>query len=155
MPEISRQTSKSTDTIDAAARLRLVVARLHRILRQQAMGGLRLTELSCLALVGRLGPMPLGEIATRENLSAPTITKTIARLEAKGYISRLADPSDRRVSLISLSAKGMALIEEVRSRRTAYLNQRLQQLDNSQLAALVNALPILEALTTEDDEERR
>lgn len=153
-------TSKATkqasiDTTDAAARLRLVVARLHRILRHQSMGGLGLTELSCLALVNRLGPMPLGEIALRENLSAPTVTKTIARLDAKGYIDRLGDPSDRRVSLISLSPRGIALLEEVRSRRTAYLHQRLQQLDRSDLSTLLRALPILEELTVEEGEESR
>ena len=152
---MNRQTTRATETIDAASRLRLVVARLHRILRQQAMGGLALTELSCLALVGREGPMPLGEIASKENLSAPTVTKTIARLEARGYIDRVGDPSDRRVSLISLSAKGAALIEEVRSRRTAYLHQRLQQLDRAELSTLLSALPILEALTTEEGDERR
>ena len=140
------------DTVDAAARLRLVVARMHRILRQQTTGGLSLTELSCLALVSRLGPMPLGEIAVQENLSAPTVTKTIARLEAKGYIDRLGDPSDRRVSLISLSARGIALVEEVRSRRTAYLNQRLRQLEASEMATLLEALPILEGLTREETE---
>lgn len=109
-----------------------------------------MTELSCLALVSRLGPLPLREIAVQENLSAPTVTKTIARLEAKGYIDRLGDPSDRRVRLISLSARGIALVEEVRSRRTAYLSQRLRQLEASELATLLEALPILEGLTREE-----
>lgn len=146
---MTRQT-QAIDSIEAAARLRLVVARIHRILRQQATGGLGLAELSCMALINRRGPLPLGEIAARENLSAPTVTKTIARLERRGYIDRLSDPADRRVSLISLSPKGRALVEDVRSRRTAYLNKRLQELDASEMSTLLKALPILEALANED-----
>lgn len=105
-----------------------------------------------MALINRRGPLPLGEIAARENLSAPSVTKTIARLERQGYIARLDDPADRRVSLISLSARGRALVDDVRSRRTAYLNQRLQELDASEISALVKALPILEALANEENE---
>lgn len=136
---------------ELSARLRQTVARLQRILRQQAMGGLNLTQISCLATIGREGPLPLGEVASRENLSAPFITKIVTKLEDLGLVERAAVPDDRRVSLVATTNSGKALLEEVRTRRTAYLNRRLSQLDSSEIEALIAALPILERLATEDE----
>ncbi|HJU51987.1 MAG TPA: MarR family transcriptional regulator [Acidimicrobiia bacterium] len=141
---------ESTETdLETAARLRLAVARLQRLLRSQEMGGLSLTEASCLAVIGRRGPMPLNEIATSEHLSAPSVTKTITRMEEAGLIDRLTDPTDRRVSLVTLSRKGRALLDQIRSRRNAFLLLRLQALSPSDLEAVEQALPILERLSAE------
>lgn len=141
---------ESTDTdLETAARLRLAVARLQRLLRSQEMGGLSLTEASCLAIIGRRGPMPLNEIAASEHLSAPSVTKTITRMEEAGLIDRLTDPTDRRVSLVTLSKKGSALVDQIRSRRNAFLLLRLQELSPTDLASIEQALPILERLSAE------
>lgn len=141
---------ESTDTdLETAARLRLAVARLQRLLRSQEMGGLSLTEASCLAIIGRRGPMPLNEIAASEHLSASSVTKTITRMEEAGLIDRLTDPTDRRVSLVTLSKKGSALVDQIRSRRNAFLLLRLQELSPTDLEAVEQALPILERLSAE------
>ena len=140
--------STGTD-LETAARLRLAVARLQRLLRSQEMGGLSLTEVSCLAIIGRRGPMPLNEIAASEHLSAPSVTKTITRMEEAGLVDRLTDPTDRRVSLVTLSKKGRALVDQIRSRRNAFLLMRLQALSPTDLEAVEQALPILERLSAE------
>jgi DNA-binding MarR family transcriptional regulator len=137
---------------ELAASLRMVVARLHRILRQQAMGDLTLTQLSCLAVVGREGPLPIGDVAVRENLAAPTVTKVIVNLETRGLVQRLTDPADRRVSLIAATTTGNELLDQIRRRRTAYLNRRLARLDPDDLAKIHAALPILERLANEESE---
>ena len=136
-------------TSDLAGRLRLAVARLQRIVRQQAMGDLNLAEGSCLAIIDRHGPLSLSDVASRENLSAPTITKIVTRLENQGLIERLTDPSDRRVSLVAVSRKGSALLERLRSSRTAYLHRRLIELSDDDRARLLAALPVLESLASE------
>lgn len=135
-----------------AARLRLAVARLQRIVRQQAMGGLNLAEGSCLAVIDRHGPLSLSDVASRENLSAPTVTKIVSRLEGQGLIERLADPTDRRVSMVAVSTSGAALLELVRGSRTAYLHRKLSELSDENLTRLLAALPVLEALATEHTE---
>ena len=141
---------ESTETdLETAARLRLAVARMQRLLRSQEMGVLSLTEASCLAVIGRRGPMPLNEIAASEHLSAPSVTKTITRMEEAGLIDRLNDPTDRRVSLVTLSKKGRALVDQIRSRRNAFLLLRLQELSPADLEAVEQALPILERLSAE------
>lgn len=137
-----------------AARLRLAVARLQRIVRQQAMGGLNLAEVSCLAIIDRHGPMPLTDVASRENLSAPTVTKIVVRLEREGLIERLGDPGDRRVSLVAVSRQGAVLLERLRSSRTAYLHRKLRELSAEDLHRLLEALPVLESLASEHEEDR-
>jgi len=151
----STSPSKSeTATSDVAARLRLAVARLQRIVRQQAMGGLNLAEGSCLAIIDRHGPLSMSEVASRENLSAPTITKIVTRLESQGLIERLGDPADRRISLVAVSREGAALLERLRSSRTAYLHRKLSELSDEDLNRIVSALPVLESMATEHTEDR-
>ena len=141
---------EATETdLETAARLRLVVARMQRLLRSQEMGGLSLTEASCLAVIGRRGPLPLNEIGASEHLSAPSVTKTVTRMEEAGLIDRLADPTDRRVSLVTLSKEGRALFDQIRSRRNAFLLLRLKELAPADLEAIEQALPILEQLAEE------
>ena len=118
------------------------------------MGGLNLAEASCLAIIDRHGPMPLSDVASRENLSAPTVTKIVVRLEREGLIERLDDPSDRRVSLVAVSKHGAALLERLRSSRTAYLHRKLRELSAEDLHRLLEALPVLESLASEHEEER-
>lgn len=156
---MSRSSSSSstfngeTGTADVAGRLRLAVARLQRIVRQQAMGGLNLAEGSCLAVIDRHGPLSLSDVASRENLSAPSITKIVTRLEGQGLIERLTDHTDRRISLVAVSRKGAALLERIRSSRTAYLDRRLHELSEDDLARLLAALPVIESLATEHIED--
>lgn len=114
------------------------------------MGGLNLTQLSCLSTIGREGPLALGELATREKLSAPFITKIVTKLEEAGLLVRKTVPGDRRVSMVEVSPAGAALLEEIKSRRTMYLNQRLENLGASDIAALEAALPILERLAADE-----
>lgn len=135
---------------ELAERLRLAVARLQRILRQQSMGGLTLTQLSCLATIGREGPLPLGGLAVKENLSPPFITKIVTKLAEDGLVTRAAVAQDRRVSLVSASPAGRQLLDQVRSRRTMYLNQKLSELTPEEESILAAALPLLERLAADE-----
>ena len=82
------------------------------------------------------------------------ITQIVTRLENQGLIERLADPTDRRVSLVAVSKKGAALLEQLRSSRTAYLHRKLRELSDDDLSRLLDALPVLEALATEHTENQ-
>ncbi|MEN8136702.1 MAG: MarR family transcriptional regulator [Thermodesulfobacteriota bacterium] len=52
----------------------------------------------------------LGEAA---NKTPANMTRMLDRMEVKSLVVRRADPDDRRASLVSLTGKGKALIEEV------------------------------------------
>ena len=71
---------------ELAARLRLAVTRLHRRLRQQQPGDLTPSQASALASVDRLASPTLGELAARESVQPPSLTRIVAALEARGLV---------------------------------------------------------------------
>ena len=145
---LSNATLGSPDTLgETAARLRLSATRLARILRQQSEAGLTPTQISALATLHRCGPIPVGTLADEEQVAAPTATKIIEKLHGAGLVGRVGDPTDRRITLVSLTAAGEALLADVRAQRTAWLSTRLAELPATELARLTDALEVLEHLT--------
>src|SRR3954454_6601785 len=137
-----------------ADRLRRAVTLLHRRMRQLGTDSLTLTQGSALASIVRRGPLTLGELATRENVAPPTVTKAVAALEAVGYVTRTTAPADRRVTRVSGTAAGRRHLEEVSSVRTAWLQARLEGLSAGDRKRLLAAIDVLEGLSAEIPEGR-
>src|SRR3954469_21678065 len=112
---------RTTSQADLAVRLRLVIARTARRLRQEAGEELSPTQGAALATIDRHGPLTPSELAVRERIQRPTATRVIARLEEAGLIEPTADPAARRSSLITSTPTGHALLDVVRDRKDAYL----------------------------------
>ena len=130
-----------------ATRLRLAVGRLHRRIRL-ATNDIPPLQLSSLVSIEMHGPLRLGELAQREAVTAPTMTRVLAALDDRGFIVRTPDPDDARSTRVSISPAGSAALASVRSQRTAILDARLARLSDADRAALTAALPALEALIT-------
>ena len=96
------------------------------------------------------GPLRLGDLAAREAVTAPTMTRVLGALDDRGLIVRAPDPRDARSVRVSISAVGRDVLQEVRSRRTALFDARLARLTPEQREALVAAIPALETLVTEE-----
>jgi DNA-binding MarR family transcriptional regulator len=137
------QTAVATDL---PARLRLAITRSARRLRQEADAGLSPSLTAALATVERHGPLTPSRLAELEAIQRPTATRLVARLEEDGLISRTGDPDDRRVSHVEITRDGRALLKRLRSRKNAYLAQRLRRLDDEELATIERATEILERL---------
>lgn len=142
------QTSPARAQADAeaAARLRLVVARLGRAVRQQAAAGLTPSQLSALATLEEHGPMRMSDLAGYESVGAPVATRVVDSLEKLDYVARVADPSDGRACRIELTAAGRTVLAELWSTRAAVLSKRIAHLPATDAETLVAALPVLEAL---------
>lgn len=132
--------------VAVAPRLRLAVGRLARRLKDHAVGGLSLSQLSALATVERLGSARLGDLAAAERVSAPTMSRLVASLQEAGLLERASDPEDARATVLTLSRAGAQRLDEVRESRTALLADRLSRLSPDDLARLEAALPVLESL---------
>jgi DNA-binding MarR family transcriptional regulator len=137
------------------ARLRLVITRLARRLRQQGETAASPTQLSALATIERDGPLTLGALAAVERVQPPTITAAVGRLEQRGLVRRRPDPGDRRVARVEITPPGRKLLEQSRSRKTAYLEDKLAALSSDERETLERAAPILERLLEQDVDERR
>ena len=138
-----------TSTPELAGHLRLVIVRTARRLRQEAGVELSPSLTAALATVGRHGPLTPSELASRERIQRPTATRVVARLEELSLIARTPDPHDRRSSLVAVTAAGRALLDELRTRKTAFLAERLERLDAEERAALDRAADILERMLAE------
>ncbi|WP_309117644.1 MarR family transcriptional regulator [Saccharothrix sp.] len=62
--------------------------------------GVSAVDQRALALLGKHGPMPAGELAKRINLTPGAVTGVVDRLEDAGLARRDPDPQDRRKVLV-------------------------------------------------------
>jgi len=140
---------RTSTQADLAVRLRLVIARTARRLRQEAGEELSPSQAAALATIDRHGPLTPSELAVRERIQRPTATRVIARLEEAGLVDRTADPDDRRSCVVGLTPDGRELLVRVRMRKDAYLSRRLRDLDADERATLDRAAAILERVLEE------
>ncbi len=68
--------------------------------------GINQTDLICLDLLVRQGPMGAGQLAAALGLTTAAISAMATRLEAGGYAHREMDPHDRRRVLLHASPSG-------------------------------------------------
>ena len=139
-------TLGTSSHVDLAARLRLAVTRTARRLRQEAGTDLSPSLTAALAAVERHGPLTPSELADCERVQRPTATRIAARLEAEGLLARTGDPADGRVTLLSATPEGRALLRKLRTRKNAYLARRMRDLPPEDLAALERAADVLERM---------
>jgi DNA-binding MarR family transcriptional regulator len=146
--------STTLSTTDLAGRLRFSVARMARLLRYQDQSGFGPTVVAALATVEKDGPITLGDLAAREQVAPPTITKVVEKLEAAGLLRRVPDRNDRRVTRVEVTGKGSKQLQTYRNRRTEWLMGRLGELSADDLARLEAALPVLERLVAQPEDDR-
>jgi DNA-binding MarR family transcriptional regulator len=91
---------------------------LQRRLAADGLGDVRFADsLIFQHLVG--GPMTIGALADRLAVSQQAVSKSVADLERRGYVTRRADPDDARARLVALTARGDAAIAGGRRHRAA------------------------------------
>jgi DNA-binding MarR family transcriptional regulator len=105
--------------------------------------GARLSALSVLVFGG---VVTLSELARREGVSRPTMSRLVDALVREGLVTRVADETDRRAVRIEASARGRDVLERGRARRIARLAAALERLTAAELGALERALGALERL---------
>ncbi len=88
-------------------------------------------------------PVRLAELAAREAVAPPTLTRIVAALVDIGMVERQADPDDARAALVTSTPAGRDSLHAVREERTAFLVDRLHALpaeDRNRLPSLVQLL---------------
>ena len=79
----------TADDLDVAVRLRTLVTRLNRKLRQQALGSVSPAQASLLAMTDRLGSPTLGELARAEQIQPPTTTRLVGTMVEAGLLNKM------------------------------------------------------------------
>lgn len=133
------------ETGDLADRLHsAAIHLLRRLRREDDASGLPAPQLSALSVIVFGGPITLGALAAAEQVRPPTITRLVEKLESAGLVERTSDPSDKRVSRLAATAKGVKLLHDGRRRRVARLTASLAALPATERNAIAKAVPILE-----------
>jgi len=129
------------------ARLRMTLGRLGRVMRQNVGGGsVTPTQRSLLFSIRRLQPVTAGELASAEEITPPSITRLLDRLEREALITREPHATDGRVTLIKLTSAGELECRRQLRERDAWLSERLQVLEPRELEQLLQTVPLLERL---------
>lgn len=137
MPTVTRQSA-------LVAEVRIAVMHLSRRLRlERGTDDVTPGQYTVLAVLERRGPLTPRELAALEKVRPPSMTRTLAALEALGLVTRTDHPTDGRQVLMALSDGGRREILETRRRRDAWLARRLAALDPAEREVLAKAAAIL------------
>jgi DNA-binding MarR family transcriptional regulator len=104
--------------------------------------GVNRTDARALDIVERLGPVTAGKLSIDAGLTSGAVTAVIDRLVEKGYVRRVADPTDRRRVLIEKTEK----LDKVSKRFYGPLAERslpwLDKFSNAELEIIVRFLKL-------------
>lgn len=135
---------------DVPARLYLAIGRLSRSLRRSGASGLGHGSISALSTLVGCGELRLGDLATKEGVAAPTMSRIVAALVEAKYVQREPDPADRRAWLVKATPDGERMVSGLRSTRVQELRRRIDRLPAAKQSQLITAIPILEELLSEE-----
>lgn len=95
---------------------------------QVRAAGLNSLEWRVLATLSDTPPLTVGTLAREVLAKQPTLTKSLDRLAAQGWVARESDPSDARRSLVRLTPAGRARVAPLLAAADRHQQQRLAAL---------------------------
>jgi DNA-binding MarR family transcriptional regulator len=119
--------------------------------RSERKGILTLNQTAVLGLLVKHGAMTPTEIAQRLHSTLQSLTRTIGSLQSERMLTRAVDPSDRRQSMLSITANGReAIWNEMRPRDEWIAGVLERELTPAELDILVVASELLDRLAEVD-----
>jgi DNA-binding MarR family transcriptional regulator len=138
------------EPLAVANRLRPALLKLARELRRESHAlGVTGGQVSLLIQIQRHRGIGVRGLAALERMSAASMSGYVERLERAGLVQKTQNPNDKRRQGLSLTEEGERVLRSVKSRRTAWLAARLEQLEPEELAALDAAVEPLMRLVDE------
>lgn len=145
----TQPTADAAPTPDTLAiDLRTAVMRTSRRLRVEATGDVITPgQYTVLAQLHGHGPSTLRELAEREHVQAPSMTRIVNALAEQGFVTRTAHPDDGRQVRVDITPAGTAVMQEARNQRTAWLAQRVAGLSAEDRLILSRAAHIMQEMS--------
>lgn len=143
-----QETPQSIRPDILAIDLRTAVMRTSRRLRVEATGDIITPgQYTVLAQLHSDGPRTPRELAEREHVQAPSMTRIVNALAELGLVSRSAHPEDGRQIQVGITPAGVDVLEEAREQRTAWLAQRVAGLSPEDRLTLSRAAHIMQEMS--------
>ena len=99
---------------------------------------LSISQLNILALVHQAQGSRLQDIADGLNLSAPTVSVAVKRLETDGWLDRRSDPQDGRASCVYLTPKAKKVIDQAHKTQQMAIQAFLSGLTEKEQKQFIN-----------------
>ena len=115
---------------------RFLVNRLNDVLKEQ---GLYNSQWTIIYLLYENGPMSLTSIWKYLNVEAPTVTRTVARLEALGWVKR-EQGIDKREKIVSLTDDAKLKFPQIEATILAFEAEMASNLTESEQQHLIDLL---------------
>ena len=150
MTRKSRQRGRgraATISVSVADRLHSAAIHLLRRVRQSdKASGISAPRLSALSVLVFAGPRTLGQLADAEQVRPPSMTRLVQAMEAEGYIKRIPDPHDKRVTVLQATARARKLLDKARSIRVNTVEEMMSKLTPSEKRTLDVAAKLIEEM---------
>jgi DNA-binding MarR family transcriptional regulator len=91
-------------------------------------------------------PLRISQVAQQEGIGQSAATRMVARLEALDLVRRDRGEPDRRVVMVSLTARGEAELENMREQSRRVMRAALHGRSKEELSELAEATEALEVL---------
>ncbi|SER71125.1 DNA-binding transcriptional regulator, MarR family [Propionibacterium cyclohexanicum] len=126
--------------------LRRACQHVARRVRFESTSELPPHQMSVLMWLNHAGPQTPTQIAERERVSTPSVTRTLNCLVEEGCVLRSPHPDDRRQILVSVTPRGAELVERTIAERDTWMLRRLSELGSEDLALARAAADLLSQL---------
>lgn len=98
--------------------------------------------------------LPAGSLAQKLGVKAPTMTRTIGRMEAQGFVERRPDAEDARLTKVYLTETGRNSVSEIESSAATCDELATRGFTEKDIRSLVRLLKAIENnLQAGDDDE--
>ncbi len=120
--------------------LRLASQRHAAIFQKHAVDNLTPTQFSTLIKLSEMGEASQNHLGRSCAMDVATVKGVVDRLKAKGLVNSRPDETDKRRSVISLTDKGVALIDALQQTGQTITEETLSPLTASERRSLNNLL---------------
>lgn len=103
-------------------------------------------QFDVVATLGNTPGMTMGQLSEKTLVTKGTLTGVVDRLEAKTLVRRMIPEDNRRSIIVSLTPAGEALFKQVFPAHLAYLQERFDRLEPSELELLQVLLQRLQSV---------
>ncbi|MBQ4578260.1 MAG: MarR family transcriptional regulator [Clostridia bacterium] len=137
--------------------IRICFRRINRwaqgfVARRTRDAGLTPSQIQALRHITYHGTMSQQELVEDMGVDKAAVTRLVAGLEERGYVTRTADPKDGRAKLISATESAMQVKDDVVALEEAYYSWLLEELTPEERACFAG---IMERLLQRGREGRR
>jgi DNA-binding MarR family transcriptional regulator len=113
--------------------------------RYRAAYGISRPEWRTFAILGQLGHTTATEIGRRSTMHKTKVSRAVAALERRGWLTRRADAADRRIEHLELTPSGAAVYAELAAMAHAFQAELRGEIGETAAAALEAGLAAVEA----------